>query len=34
MANINKKRLKQEKTVVVQLGYPRYQNNPLCKTVV
>lgn len=29
-----KKRLKQEKAVVLQLGYPRYRNNPLCKTVV
>lgn len=29
-----KKRLKQENAVVLQLGYPRYQNNPLCKTVV
>lgn len=29
-----KKKLKQEISVVLQLGYPRYQNNPLCKTVV
>lgn len=36
-ANLKKnevKRLKQENAVVLQLGYPRYQNNPLCKTVV
>lgn len=29
-----KKRLKQENAVILQLGYPRYQNNLLCKTVV
>lgn len=35
MPNIKKKkRLKQENAVVLQLGYPRYRNNPLCKTVV
>lgn len=30
----HKQRFEQENAVVVQLGYPRYQNNPLCKTVV
>lgn len=36
-ANLKKKKKnlgEQENTVVLQLGYPRYQNNPLCKTVV